>query len=462
MTVCSRVVIALLAWGALSFGAVYPWGYWPLAAGCLAVGVWAIVVTRAWREPRPRRMALALAAVAAAIAVQTVPLPYHWFKAISPSGDAVLSQLILGWALNPPAWHALSLEPFGTVTALLLFVALAVLIVGLMRAISYMPIEWIVTQLTTFGLVMAMFGIVQRVVGGPGDILVYGFWKASSYANPFGPFINRNHFAGWMVMVLPLALAAASARAQSARGPFNQDWRGWIGWLATPDASRFVFTAIAIVIMAVGLVLSSSRSGLASIIVAVASLGVFAARQHRGRVKRVLPALYLALVVIVAVGWVGLGRTIARFEDARQELGERTTAWKDTLQIARDFPIAGAGLGGYGTAMLVYQTAERHSIYVQAHNDYLQVLAEGGALVVLPIMAVLGVIASTLRHRFRESDPPATFWLRAGATAGLIGIAAQSLFDLSLQMPGNAMMFAVLLAIALHRPSSAQRHADSV
>jgi hypothetical protein len=72
------------------------------------------------------------------------------------------------------------------------------------------------------------------------------------------------------------------------------------------------------------------------------------------------------------------------------------------------------------------------------------------------------VIASTLRHRFRESDPPATFWLRAGATAGLIGIAAQSLFDFSLQMPGNAMMFAVLLAIALHRPSSAQRHADSV
>ena len=461
MITCSYILIGLIAWGALSFGAVYPWGYWPLAIGCAGIGAWTIVVTRAWREPRPRRIAWALGAVALAIAVQIVPLPYRWFQQISPAADAVLAQLQIGWVLQPPDWHPLSIAPAGTVTALLLFLALGILIVGLMRGVSYMPLDWIVTQLTVFGLAMALLGIIQRVISGPGDVPVYGFWRAHGYATPFGPFINRNHFAGWMVLVLPMALSAASAKAQAARGPFRQNWSHWLRWLATPDASRFVFTAIAILVMTVALVLTGSRSGLASIIAAVAVLGYFAARQTRGRLKRVLPALYLLLFVIAAVGWVGFDRTVARFDNADLELEERATAWKDTLSIARDFPIVGAGFGGYGLAMLVYQTAERHSIYVQAHNEYLQILAEGGVLGALPVVVAILLVGATIRYRFRGDDPPATFWIRAGATAGLVGIATQSLLDFSLQMPGNAMMCAVLIAIALHRPASTH-HAHRV
>ena len=75
------------------------------------------------------------------------------------------------------------------------------------------------------------------------------------------------------------------------------------------------------------------------------------------------------------------------------------------------------------------------------------------------LLAVV-VLLVNIRHRFRAEEAPEAFWLRAGATAGLVGIAAQSTLDFSLQMPGNAMMFAVLLAIALHRPSS--HHANRV
>jgi O-antigen ligase len=265
-----------------------------------------------------------------------------------------------------------------------------------------------------------------------------------------------------MVMVLPLSLAAATARAQAARGPFTERWRDWLQWLGTPDASRFVFAAVAVLVMMVALVLSGSRSGLASAVVAIATLGYFASRGRRrqGRIKRVLPALYLLLVVAFAVGWVGIDRTVARFADVRVELRERLSAWSDTWRIARDFPVAGVGFGSYGRAMLVYQTAERHSIYEQAHNEYLQILAEGGALVAFPAAIALFVLLANVRHRFRGQDPPDAYWLRAGAAAGLMGIAAQSFFDFSLQMPGNAMMFAVLAAIAVHRPSG--HHANRV
>jgi O-antigen ligase len=111
--------------------------------------------------------------------------------------------------------------------------------------------------------------------------------------------------------------------------------------------------------------------------------------------------------------------------------------------------------------MLVYQTAERHSIYLQAHNEYLQILAEGGVLVALPVLLTVVILAINIRHRLRGHDDAQTYWLRAGAVAGLAGIATQSLLDFSLQMPGNAMMCAVVLALALHRPASVS-HAHRV
>jgi O-antigen ligase len=461
MRFTAQVLVGLLAWGALSFGAVYPWGYWPLAAGALILGARLLIATRAWRDARPRRLMLAFGSVAVAIALQVVPLPYEWFRDVAPASDAVLSQLQVGWNVTSPAYHATSIAPASTVTALILFVSFSLLIVGLMRGVSFMPLEWMITQLTVFGLLMAVFAIAQRVVAGPGTILVYGFWRPSGNATPFGPFINRNHFAGWMVLVVPLALAAAAAQAQAARGPFVQSWREWFGWLLTPDASRFVFSTISVLIMVVALVLSGSRSGLISAIVALGVLGYLASRRQRGRLKRVLPPIYLGLLVIVAIGWVGVERTVARFGDAREEFGERLMAWKDTVHIARDFYVAGTGFGGYGDAMLVYQTAARHSFYAQAHNEYLQIAAEGGLLVGVPAAILAIVLVRRVRQRLRGQDPPVVFWMRAGAVAGLVGIAAQSLLDFSLQMPGNAMMFAVILAIALHQPASSS-HAHRV
>jgi O-antigen ligase len=109
----------------------------------------------------------------------------------------------------------------------------------------------------------------------------------------------------------------------------------------------------------------------------------------------------------------------------------------------------------------VYQTAERHSIYQQAHNEYLQILAEGGLIVAIPALIVLVVLVRNVRHRLHGKDDEPTFWLRAGAVAGLIGIAVQSSLEFSLQMPGNALLCVVLLAVALHRPSS-RAHANRV
>ena len=137
----------------------------------------------------------------------------------------------------------------------------------------------------------------------------------------------------------------------------------------------------------------------------------------------------------------------------------RTDAWRDTARIIHDFPAFGTGLGTYGEAMLIYQRVSRDQIYLQAHNDYLQLAAEGGAIVLVPAIILLLMIALVIRHRFRTGDDDVlTHWLRVGAVAGLAGIAAQSLVEFSLQMPGNTATFVLLLALAMHRP---RRHRES-
>ena len=90
---------------------------------------------------------------------------------------------------------------------------------------------------------------------------------------------------------------------------------------------------------------------------------------------------------------------------------------------------------------------------VEAHNDYLQIAAEGGLLLGLPIALAVGIFIREVRRRFTESgDDTRTWWLRVGAVTGIAVIALQELVDFSLQMPGNAVLLALLMATAVHRP----------
>jgi O-antigen ligase len=164
-------------------------------------------------------------------------------------------------------------------------------------------------------------------------------------------------------------------------------------------------------------------------------------------------AAALALLVLLsgAVQWAGVDATVSRIMHASVDMPGRLAAWRDTLQIVRDFPVFGTGVGTYGWAMLVYQTGDRSQIFFEAHNDYLQILAEGGILLAVPVALSLGAIVYTIRRRFKaRRDDILTYWLRVGAVAGLSGMAVQSTLEFSLQLMGNFVLFALIAAVAMH------------
>ncbi|HEX5635105.1 MAG TPA: O-antigen ligase family protein, partial [Gemmatimonadales bacterium] len=141
----------------------------------------------------------------------------------------------------------------------------------------------------------------------------------------------------------------------------------------------------------------------------------------------------------------------ARITNRMDAMELRKNIWTDSAAVIRDFPVTGTGLNTFGTAMIRYQTSQTDQHFQEAHNDYLQVLVEGGLLVGLPALAAFVLAIRAIRRRFRAGDDDAmTYWVRAGAATGLAAIALQAIVEFSLQMPGNAALFVVLLAIAMH------------
>ena len=446
-------VLAAVLWGALAFGAVYPWAYWPLAAVCAALGVWGIIAAGGFGRIRSLQVAIALVIIAVAIAVQLLPLPFGLFSRVNPGAAAFLQQYDFRYTLNPPAWHSLSVSPADTAVTLILFAAFALLLMGLSRLVAHIGEEWLVTRLAMVGVGLAFFAIVQRATIDPMNPVAYGVWKAETGERvvPFGPFFNRNHFAGWMLLATPLALGYFCGLLQSSWRQQGRRWNRWLLWLTRPDASRLALIGFGVLAMGTSLVLTGSRSGVGAFVLAIAVLGYFVLRQINNRLGQAVAIIALLGLVVGAISWAGTTNALGRFSTASGDFAGRFDAWKDTVRIISGFPLFGTGLGTYGLAMLLYQTHDRGFIYFQAHNDYLQLAAEGGVLVGVPIIFAAIVLLRAISRQLRDdANDSVSRWIRVGAIAALAGIAAQSAVEFSLQMPGNTVLFVVVLALAIH------------
>jgi O-antigen ligase len=133
-------------------------------------------------------------------------------------------------------------------------------------------------------------------------------------------------------------------------------------------------------------------------------------------------------------------------------LGGRREIWDRTWAMASDFWVTGIGVGAYERAMTVYQKQPHVFYFNHAHNEYLQLLSEGGVMLAVPAAVAIAGGAWQIWRRV-DADRTAVFWIRAGAASGMLAVAVQSVWDTGLRMPANAVLFALLAAIALHNSS---------
>lgn len=443
----TTAIVLLVAWGVGAFGAVYPWAYAPLLAGAAAVGLWGLLTT-----PRDattsRALGTALLAVGVAVVLQVLPLPRSVLQSVSPEAVRLLRQYSLQYAAYP-GWHSLSINPRRTLLGLGFFVCFSLCLAGVSRHLSREGTDKLATALVVIGLAVALVGIVQRASHINGR--VYGFWTPRFRGDIFGPFVNKNHFAGWMLMALPVTLGDLGGRLATGMRNVGPGWRRRIAWGGSSEASALLLVAAAATIMMLSLLLTHSRSAMGALTATLfLSLWLALSKQaHAGR--RIVAGVTLLLIAWLAISAADFSSLADQFSGARNSSPIRLAIWRDALHISSMFPVAGTGFNTFGVATIFYQTVPIDLHFVEAHNDYLQLAAEGGLLVGVPVTIAIAVFMWAIWRRLRErGDSVRGASIRTGAVLGIVAIGMQEFLEFSLQIPGNAMLFTVLCAIALH------------
>lgn len=450
-----RALLVLLVGASyLLFAGGPGWTAMPLLL--LASGAVLAAPRRTLAFPRSYRpLDWSLAALVLGLLLQMMPLPRAAVAVLSPRANLVQSSLNFASLGRPPAWLPLSIDADSTVDALGTLI-LAVLTFWVARAVfsARRGTRRVCQALAVMGAAAAVLAIAQRALV-PG--LILGVLPPDTpSASPFGAFVNRNHFAGWLLMIAaPVGgylIAHVNVHSEYRRGP----------GAALLEALRTgsLLTASAGMISAGALFLTLSRSALAGFGAATVWGWLFArSRVEVGR--QALPVLFavaggIILLVVLFVDVDGWAARINSSFEWTQGTGGRLTIWRETVPIIRDFPVTGTGAGTYSDAMTVYQQTRiwvgsmgKWTHFNNAHSHYVQLVAEGGVLLALPAAAGLWWL-TILGRRALAADRGQIFWVRAGAAAGLVGIAVQSVWEVPLVMPANAVLAAVLAALVVH------------
>ena len=437
----------LLAWVTFPAGGVYPWVWIPGACATLllALGVYPGVA----RDERVRSVDLMLMLTVLAIATQLAPLSMSILQGVDPNAIPLRRALWLlpAGALDRRLRLPVSIVPGDTLAALGIFSATALLFWTCRHICELGGTGRIVRSIAVIGLAASLAGIAQ---GAQHQELLYGFWRPIEVgARPYGPFVNRNHFATWAIMACPLIYGYLLARAPAARK--GQPWTERIVSAAKQLGSIRIWLAASVCLLTLAVLISTSRSGLIGLMAAFALSGILSRGHYAPRTRRWM-IFQGVLLTVVVVSFANFDALVARFDATFAAVASnrgRTAVWRDAVRLIGDFPLTGTGAVTFGAAIIPYQTAEPGYRIGQAHNHYLQIAAEGGCMVVVPAALSVAAFLLLFRRRLME-DHDSDFLIRAGAGAGMAGALLQSFWDTGLRMPANAMLLAVLAAIATH------------
>jgi O-antigen ligase len=432
--------LAVLAgWLLFAFAGTYTVFTVPFFVGVIALAL--RVRPRPILRPGMRALDIALVAAIAVIAVQMVPLPLQVIRDVAPLHDTV-HDLLSAPAANV---NLLSLDPSSTVVDLVLGTSYVLLFWTARTIFRGGGVRTMVRGIAWLGLALSLLVVVQRPTA---PNLLYWLWvpKDGPGLAVFGPFVNRNHLATWLVLALPMVIGYWIAHNEVRHTDKVVDRLTRLARLLTP---RTFWLLASIVLMTFVLTMTVSRSGLVGAAGALVT-GAWLARGRVERKDRAWIAVAGTATLLVVLLYANLGALAARVDETLSATDGRQAIWRDTRLILRDFWQTGVGVGAYPQAMRVYQTGTRQRFFNQAHDQYLQFAAEGGVLLGVPLALTIGAFGWVVWGRLRNDHSP-VYWIRAGAVSGMVGVAVQSVWETGLRMPADAALFALTAAVAVHK-----------
>ncbi len=379
------------------------------------------------------------------IVFQIIPLPRFIIALLSPNAHSF--QALFSPGFSGARFVSLSLIPSHTFREgleLFTYFLLGFLIIKTVN--TRKQIKRIVYVLVIMGFFEAFYGMYEMYNENPRLL----FLKKVHYVDVVtGTFVNRNHLSGYLEMIIPIALGLIIARI-SLFSLTGLKWRDKILRLSEKGLSLNLLLSAGIVVMAVAIIFSESRSGVFVLITFILFFELTVLYFGRGKerqkwIKNFLKVSFI-IITIVALN-VGIGSVIERFalDDLLHE--GRPIVWGKVVQIIGDYPLFGTGLGTFASVYPAYDDSGRSVRYSHAHNDYLEFLSELGVVGLLLLFGGLAyiIVSSFLIWRVRRH--PEVKGLALGGIVAIVAILIHSITDFNLNIPANMVLFTVIVAL---------------
>jgi O-antigen ligase len=397
-------IFGLLLFGPLAFGAVEPWSILVMEVGTVALFlVW-----------------IAKQVLESTLKIKWNPL----FLPMAGFGVLILVQLIFRQTAYQHDTASLALRY--CCYGMLCFLASQTLVRGSqarMLAIIF----------SVYGAALAGFSLIQGIA--PNGKL---YWLREPRMGGwiYGPYVNHNHYAGLMEMLVPIPLILSFTKLASVRARAT--------------------SAAAAAVMVGTIFLSGSRGGMLAIITELVFLSVLLVKQKRGLRTAIGIGVFLVIVIGLLI-WVGggeLSQRLATVSASHSEITNdiRSSINRDGLRMFLKRPILGWGLGAFPVVYPQFRTFYTNFFVNEAHNDYLQLLVEMGLLGFGTMIWFLATVYTQAGKKIKNWPTAISGALTLACVLGLSGILVHSAVDFNLQIPANAALFYVLCTMAASAP----------
>jgi len=431
------IVFAVAAlFSVLALGAVDMRAFVPAQVAVVLLAAWVF-----WRKGLPHVSILTwclLGMMCILPVLQLVTLPREWTSAVMPE-RVLLTETLLTPIDALPASLTLSVSPYDTRLALLRMICyVLVFLLAFSAQRSHKEVLGLPTALLGIGILEASYGCFQFLTGQQYSLRFQRWLPA---ADATGTYVNHNHFAGLLEMVIPFLLAQFLFVKWAAGGGRRSPW---IELIVSPLSSRLLLRVVLLALLSIALVFSRSRMGILAGFVGMLVVAAIVFLQTRRR-SVLLVFLFVFSIPVAYSVWIGVTPVIERFEQLTVQGAfeeDRLPVWRDTARLIGDYPLTGTGLGTYRWANQHYQTSRFFGIYQHAHSDYLEFASEIGVPATVILFGSLWALAIRVARRALTAESVRDKVTSSGCAGAMAAILIHGITDFNLQIPANAFIFA--------------------
>ncbi|MBI4373190.1 MAG: O-antigen ligase family protein [Candidatus Omnitrophica bacterium] len=448
------ILYVTLAVSVFLFGGGFVEGYTSLQAMTFIL-LGALTLNRSakssWAKPKFDWVLFLLSVWILFIFVQFIPLPVAYVQVISPN-------LVSLWNDFYPASHeferlTLSLGTY----AMRVEVAKTCSYAGLFCAAYFLfrdkqAIKRLGLATVVIGTLLSLVGLVFYKID---PMRVYGFFYFDQ-GSSFTPYLNKNHFANYLVMTIPVTVAFLYVGLSRSALVMASQLRSKLLWFSSGESIRCFVLLASLALQFAAFLYPASRGAFLGLLAGMLGFSFLIVLN----MKRKMAAFFLIGFFAVAIG-AGLFQAkpllskLQSLSDHRSQdiaLQFRSSNWRDTTRMFRDFPLVGFGAGGFHELFPKYKSLPEHSSVTQvrfyhAENEWLETLAEQGLIGTGLLILVGTVLGIRFFRKWPRIESKTVQWLTLGMAAGGIGMLAQSMVDFPLHLPANASLFSVYCGV---------------